>query len=412
MKRRSTGRARIAESLPCVLATLAAVASRPAAAIEDEDLDLYAAQTFVSDSNVFRVPEIAFAAPGAADPGDRYRHSAIGATLDLPVGEQRVTGNFELSRDRYDDFSEIDHDGHRGDLAWIWQVGRRADGQLAHRDESVRGSFSNLQGGVQTRQPNIIDARESVAEGGYLVATSFELRGAIGDRHQSNSAPELMVNDLHEDRSALMFNFIARSGNRAGLRFESWTGRMPVLQQIGGALLDNSYKQRASTVVVEWAQGEQSRVDFGFGRVARRYAEPVRDYSDWTYSLAWRWEPVARFALSALAADGITEREEVNVGFVVAERVALNPEVRVRENLSLNALWETSERQHLGDPALTAPGGAPVTETVRATGLGLHWTPTRYLRLALSWRSERRASNLLFADYDADIASLEIRASL
>ena len=412
MTRRSTGLPRIAEGLTCALATLASVAPRSAAAIEDEELDLYAAQAFVSDSNVFRAPELAFAAPGAVDRADRYRHSAIGATLDLPVGEQRVTGNFELSQDRYDDFSEIDYDGHRGDLAWIWKVGRRADGQIAHRDESVRGSFSNLQGGVQTRQPNIIDARESVAEGGYLVATGFELRAALGDRHQSNSAPELMVNDLHEDRSALMFNFIARSGNRAGLRYESWTGRLPVPQQAGGTLLDNSYRQRASTVVVEWTRGEQSRVDFGFGRVARRYAQPVRDYSDWTWSLGWRWEPVPRFAVAVLAADGIAEREEVNVGFVVAERRALSPEFRVRENLSLNALWETSERLHLGDPALMAAGGAPVTETVRATGAGLNWTPTRYLRLALTWRSERRESNLPFADYDADIASLEIRASL
>ncbi len=412
MKRRPKRGAPTAASLPCVVAAVVAVAPLPAAAVEDEELELYAAETIVSDSNVFRLPDIAFAASGASDPGDRYRHTAIGATLDLPVKAQRVTGTFELSRDRYDEFSEIDYDGHRGDLAWIWTVGRRADGQLSHRNESVRGSFSNLQGGVATRQPNIIDSRETVAEAGILVATNFELGGLIGDRRQTNSASELRVNDLDEDRSALTFSFIARSGNRAGLRFESWAGHLPVLQQAGAFAIDNSYEQRASTVVVDWTRGEQSRINLDFGRVSRRHAQASRDYSDWTYSLAWRWQPVGRFTLSTLAADGISEREEVNVGFVVAERIALYPEYSVRENLSLTALWETGERQHLGDPALFAPGGAPVTETVRATGVGLHWTPTRYLRVALSWRSERRESNLPFADYNAEIASLEVRASL
>jgi hypothetical protein len=412
VKCRPKRRAPIAPGLPLVLAALASSLPRPGAAIEDEELELYVAEMLVSDSNVFRLPDIAIAAPAAADPGDRYRHTALGAALDLPVAEQRLTGVVELTRDRYDEFPEIDYDGHRGDLAWLWQVGRRASGQLAHRDESVRGSFSNLQGGVATRQPNLIDSRETFADAAFLVAPGFELGGAVGERRQSNSAAELVVNDLDEDRSALTFSYIARSGNRAGLRFESWTGHLPVLQEIGSAAVDNSYEQRASTVVVEWSQGEQSRVDFTFGKVSRRYEQAVRDYSDWTYSLTWRWQPVARFTLATLAADGISEREEVNVGFVVAERIQVSPEFRVRENLSVTAWWETSDRQHLGDPALLAPGGAPVLETVRTTGMGVNWTPTRYLRFALAWRSERRVSNLLFADYAAEVASLEVRASL
>lgn len=412
MTRSPASAAPIAASLPCVLAALVAVMPRLAGAIEDEELELYAAETLVQDSNVLRLPEIAFAAPGAADPGDSYRHTAIGATLNLPVREQIVTGNVELTRDRYDSLSAIDYDGHRGDIAWIWKLGRRFDGRLSHRDESVRGSFSNLQGGVATRQPNIIDSRESAIEAGYLIAPNFELTGTIGDRHQSNSASELLSNDLDEDRSALLFSFIARSGNRAGLRLEGWTGRLPVLQPAGGGLVDNSYEQRASTVVVGWARGEQTRVDLDVGRISRRYVQAARDYSDWTYSLRWRWQPLARFSLSALAADGISGPEEINVGFVVAERIALYPEVRVREKVSLTAHWETSDRQHFGDPALVAPGGVAVTETVRTTGVGLNWTPTRYLRVALAWRSERRVSNLPSADYTADVASLEVRASL
>ena len=396
-------------------AAVAAMAPRPAGALWDDQIELFVARSVDRDGNPFRLSDRIDAVPILGGPvlGDWHRTTTAGVSADIRLKAQRLVGDLAIRRERYDRFTSLDHDGHDGRLAWLWRAGDRLDGQIGYGDRQIRGSFSNLQGGIQSYRPNFIETRESFADIGFRVSARFELQGSVSERRQSNSAPELTVSNAHIDSLGLTLSFVARSDNRAGIRYRSVTGRLPVLQPVNGALVDNSYEQRSTTLFVEWAPSEQSRIDLSFGHVSRGYPRSaIAGYSDWEFSAQYVWRPRDRFTLTAVVDNAISEGEEINVGFAVVERLVLMPALRVTEKIDVTAYLEQSDRKYLGFAGAQANGDPVVAAEFRVAGLTVAWRPTARLRLGIGWRAERRDSALPFADYRAGVTTFEARISL
>jgi hypothetical protein len=211
----------------------------------------------------------------------------------------------------------------------------------------------------------------------------------------------------------LTLSYLPGSGNRAGFRWQKQTGRLPVRQLVGGMLVDNSYEQHRASLLVDWTLSEQSRVDLSLGRASRSYPQSAaRNYSDWEFSAGYEWRPRAGFSLTAVAQNGVSDTEEINIGLVVVKRLALTPTLRLGDGVTLSAYVELSDRKYLGDPGLEAIDGSAVTERFHVVGLTVAWTPIPRLRLGFAWRKQRRDSTLSFANYDADVVEFEARVSL
>ncbi len=386
-----------------------------AVALWNDQLEIFAAQSISQDDNIFRLGRSVDPTPilGTTATGDRYLSTSAGVRFDVPVSAQRFIGSATVERRRHDRFSNLDLDGHVAEVAWLWQVGRRFDGRVGYSNEYLLGSFANLQGGIQTRSPNFIRLRRTLGEAGIQLATNWELRGSLAERQHSNSAPEFQVSDARIDEADLTLNFTSRSGNSIGLSVQSESGWLPRRQLVGGVLVDNSYEQRSAATVLDWRITEPSRVNVRVGRVSRSYRDVYeRDFSGWTLDAEYDWRPTTRFSMTALAERNISASEEVNIGFVFVERLALRPRLRITDRFELSANIEHSEREYLGDPALQLIEGSRVTEQGRAAGLTLGWTATSLVHLSLAWRRQERDSVLQFAEYEAELLTFQVRVTL
>jgi hypothetical protein len=138
---------------------------------------------------------------------------------------------------------------------------------------------------------------------------------------------------------------------------------------------------------------------------------PQRDFDGSMYRVQYQWRPTDVLTLTAAVQRDLSTNEEVNVGFVLIEGVALYSHWDVSDKVDLSIDLEDGDRRYLGDPAFVL-GVAPArSERVRLTGVRLLYRPTRILTLDFGWRTERRSSAIAFGNYDVGIASVGARVT-
>lgn len=384
-----------------------------AVALWDDRLELFLSETVTSDDNVFRLSDDAdpTAVLGSSSKSDTYFTTSFGLNLDVPVGRQRLQANLARNSTRYDQFTELDlKDGRDAKALWLWQVGDPLDGELGYTESRVLASLANVQSGIQSSTPNFLETDRRFFKATYKLAPRWQIGGEVSRLQQSNSAAERQLSDASVDDSDLTVSYVSRADNKLGLSVRVVDGSLPNEQPIAGILVDNSYRQQNLAAVLDWTLTGHSRLTARAGRTDRSYTQlPERDFEGFTYHVTYEWRPRAKFTLTAKAQRDISTTEEVNVGFVLAEGIALYPNLMLTEKINLTAAIELFDREYLGDPGLVLETVPPRSERVRAAGLNISYQPVRPVTLQLAWRRETRSSNVEFGDYDVNIASLGVR---
>ena len=380
------------------------LAAGEALALLDDQLELSASQSAYRDDNVLRQPE------GAGAQGDSYRVTTLGLRLDAPRDRQRLQGELAVNSVRYRRFGEFDLDGHDGRATWHWRPGESHNAKLGVAHRRALASLASVQEGVQSRVPNALTTRRAYAAGEALLAARWQLSLQAARLEQSNAAAERQPNDLALDQGEAGFAYLSRAGNRLGLRARQARGELPNAQLVAGSAIDNSYRQRELAAVLDWRPGAQTRLRAHAGRVRRAYQQlPGRDFEGGTWEFSLDWTPTGKLELSALAQRGISDAEEINVNFVLAERIALQAKLRPSAVTELSAVLETSDRRTLGDAAVLL-GAAPArSERLSAAGLAAGYRPLPQVTLGFTLRREKRSDVVGVAAYEADVAGLSAR---
>lgn len=400
------------------LATAAAILvwAGDAQALAGGQLEPFVSHTVTRDDNVFRLSEQTdtAAALGTPSKSDTYRSTAAGLNFDVPAGRQRFEGGLWFNDNRYDEFTILDFTERHARATWHWHVGDALSGRLGATTDRALASLANVQGGVQLGTPNALDTRKAFVDAAWLLTPRWRLRGEATRLEQSNGVAERTVNDITSDGAGLELSRISPAGNQIGLGVQTQDATLPVLQPVGMGLVDNSYRQHRVRLVTEWTLTGRSRLSASAGRVSRRFEQlPERDHATGIFNAAFEWKPTARFTLLATAQRDISAPDEinagVNVGFVLAESIALRPSVRLSDKFTVSGALGWSDWEYLGDPGLALGTLAPRHDRVRNAALVVTYQPMRMLRLEVALRRETRSSTAEFGDYEADMASLSAR---
>ena len=112
---RSRGRLRAcAFGLGYIGVAAAAVAATPALALWDGKLTPFVEQKVTWDDNVFRL--------SSNSPGDTYTTTSLGFSFDAPVSRQRFQADYTWSATRFNEFTDLDFNGHDARALWLLQV--------------------------------------------------------------------------------------------------------------------------------------------------------------------------------------------------------------------------------------------------------------------------------------------------
>ncbi|MGE0030826.1 MAG: XrtB/PEP-CTERM-associated polysaccharide biosynthesis outer membrane protein EpsL [Steroidobacteraceae bacterium] len=409
MTRRRAGGAALAA------AVLMAARVAPAAALPDEVLELYVSQAFADDDNVFRLAPEAdpLTELGVSSRGDSYWTTAFGIKVDAPVRRQRIVAELRFDRQRYERFDVLDLDGHQGQVVWHWQAGERSNGRVGYGESLAQASLANVQGGVQSSTPNVLETRQWLGDAALALTTRWRIEGGVQRLRHENSADEFSPSDATVDSVRLGPVYVTGAGNRVGASLQHIEGRLPNPQIVAGAPVDNDYRQDGAEAFVEWRVGGRSRVTARAGRVRREFQEvPQRDFDGWTWRLGLEWQPADKLLLGATAAKEVSATEQVDVGLVRVEGLTLTAAWKPRDKIDVACTLLRADREYLGDAAI-ALGVVPArSERFKSAGVTVSYRPRPSVTLELSLRRERRDSTDPLGDFQADLAGVAIRFAL
>lgn len=387
-------------------------ACQPALAQEQDRFGFWVAQALTRDDNVFRI------APGADElvllgspsRADDYLTTSAGIRFDVPVSQQRIEGRARADFHRYDRFEELDTNARDWSLVWHWQAGERFRGRLGHAGTRNLASLANVQGGLQTSTPNVLDTHRSLFEAKFGLTPRWRLTGGVSRHEDDNSAAEFAPSDATIDEYRAGVEYESRAANRWGLVLRRAYGDLPNPQVVGGLPVDNSYRHDGVEAFLEWVPRGHTRITLRTGPVRRAYDEfPGRDLDDWTWNAAVDWVPADQWQFTAAAGRDVSPWEQVNVGLVMAEGVRLSATWKPVDKLDLTLRWSGADREYLGEAA-TAQGLTPVRrERVHSVGAQLDWRPVNRVTLEFSARYERRSSPIPLGDFRAAVAGVRVR---
>lgn len=405
-------RVAVAVAVASLLGTTAATAENPP---PGDEFGWFVSGALTGDDNVFRVADDAPApAVGGSQRSDVSLVSSAGIHFDLPVSAQRVVGQFTFGDHRYNRFDELNHDSYSGRLGFLWQAGSQVDGQVVARQEYMLTSLANVQAGAQSSTPNFLRTREALAEAGYGLESSWQLRGAISRLEHHNSSQQFFISDSRRDAGELTLAYVTGSKNRIGVTARVEDGKLDNPQTIAGIPVSNSYEQRRAFGLLDWSPTEQSQLRLRGGRVQREYDEiSQRDYSTWSYNASYEWRPRDAVTLTAIVQRDISDSEQVDVGLVVMRSILLQPALQLSQKVRLALNLEDGRRAYRGNVTDAVGNVAPVLhEHIRLVEAAMFAQVTQKVRLALNLRREQRDSDRVLSDYVAKVASFEIRIGL
>lgn len=383
--------------------------SLPAAkafALWDDKLTLLAEEKATHDDNVFRISkDVDPATIGASSRGDTYRTTSLGLNLDVPASRQRFQAGYTWNATRYNQFTDLDSDGHDARATWLWQLGNDASGQLGYTETFALASFAF----IQSATPDPLRTRQAFFNAAHLVTPRWRLQAGVRGLEQTNGDPERQKFDVNVRYTDVTVSYVTPANTSVGLSGRTEDGRFPNPPSPGSSV-DNAYRQDSVGIVADWTMTGVSHVSARVDRVRRRYAQvPQQDFDGVTARAQYDWKPTGKFSLAAVAQRDIYPYLDIGSSFVLVKGITLRPTLSLTEKIDVSGVFDYSIRDYLGNPGLASGTSPNRTDRVRSAAATVSYRPARTITLLMSAQREARSSNVAFVDYAVNVRSIAAR---
>jgi exopolysaccharide biosynthesis operon protein EpsL len=380
----------------------------PALALWDGKVTPFVEEKVTGDDNVFRLsknvdPESAI---GSTSTGDVYRTTSLGINLDAPLSRQRFQAGYTWNATRFENFTDLDFNGHDAKAVWLWQVGNDFSGQIGYTENFALAPFQYTQSSI----PDPLKSRQAFLNGAYLVTPRWrvQLGGAAFD--QTNGDPTFQPNDIKISSGDATFSYVTPANTSVGIGGRVEEGRYPNRQFAPGSPFDDSYRQASAGIVTDWTVTGVSHVTARASRVSRRYPNtPQSDFDGYTAVAEYDWKVTGKLSLAGVIRRDISPFQDIQSSFVLVKGITVRPTLSVTSKIDLSGVLDYSTWYYLGDPGLVTGGTQGRVDRVRSLGAALSYKPIESITLQLSAQHESRSSNLDTADYTVNVASLAAR---
>jgi exopolysaccharide biosynthesis operon protein EpsL len=389
------------------LAAIAGGASLPAGAATGDVLTPFLNYSVSYDDNLLRLhdADMAQALIGTDQLADVSRRAQGGVLVQKRIGQQLLSANLGASKTSYSRFSELDYTGRDLLAQWHWQLGSHLEGNLGASDAQELTpfiDFHRLERNLRTKRREYFDAA-------WRLHPRWRLRSGVARYRLGYDLAAQQVGDRTEGALEFGLDYLAPSHSTFGLQLRHVQGDFPHRQQVGAALIDNSYAQNELKANVDWRVSAKSRLQFLGGHVQRTYnGFPGRDFSGFNARAVASWDPTAKTGVLVNVWRETNAYLDVTTTSTVNSGVSAALNWKPTDKLLVDAMLKHERRAFSGaDAALLGSGGAR-SDNFRYASLGLGYQPVSKILVKLSLFRDQRASRLPLNGYRATGAMLTV----
>ncbi|WP_198007277.1 outer membrane beta-barrel protein [Nitrococcus mobilis] len=333
---------------------------------------------------------------GTTDTGDFITRAGGGLQMTWPIGLQMLHFDGWIERNKYQNFTSLDHTAFDANLGWDWEIGRLWSGTVEtgySRGIASFQEFRALDKNVTTRQVTSADAGLRFLPdwewvlGAHRRSTSFDKRSDL-DRVESTGFTEVHYN------SAV--------NTRMGLRAEITRGDLNRDERLAdGTVLGNDYIETQYSVVLGVEGSEElSYLTGRFGFTQRKFDDrPERDFSGPTAHLSYLWKVTANTGLRLSAWRELQAQNNEIANYLISQGYSLEPIWQATVKIRVRGHYSFQNRDYQGRET---PGNlnAGREDDLHTIGLGIDYQALPNLYLSLEAKHQSRDSNREIRNFD------------
>jgi glycosyltransferase involved in cell wall biosynthesis len=394
-----------------------AVAAPDEMALEQrtDNLTFFAANDFLYDNNIYRVPSSftdLSTLPGIGPNPSRadYIDSITGGMaaewllasrqsldLDLKVDDNRYLRNTDLNN-----VSSNDH------LAWNWGLGSVLSGEVGGDYSRTLASFVNT--AVYSR--DVVNKTDYFASMRYQVGPRWGLFGGILGQEYKLTEPELSYNNSSSKAVDVGADFLTVAANRVGFDYRYTDNHSPNASFANGVPVSSDYREDRARVLAVYSLSGKTSIDGTVGYVKRSYpSAAIGDFEGVIWRITLNWQPTPKTQLLASTWQQLTAEATAQTDYYVSRGVTLSPIWTVSEKVALSFILSRETQDYRGTNPVNVNPIPNLTEqrqdTVTAETANITYTPVKALILSLNAGYQTRASNeeqFGYNDFRADLS--------
>jgi hypothetical protein len=375
-------------------------------AVQDEPAtnDLYIADVFTYDDNLYRLPsyfDIAAVAGPSAKREDSFNTVSIGGDTHWFSYNQSVVANFRADENRFSHNASLNNVSGKGNLEWDWRLEANWSGQAGVSYYRGLANFANT--GYYAR--DVVEREDYFGTIRYQVGSHWALYGGVIGANTSQTAIAEQLYDFHSKAGNAGIEFGSLSGNIISWEYRYTDANFPQDFVLNGAPFNSNYREDTTRILLKYAFTVATELDVSAGYLKRDYPESeFASFSGDIWRAALQWQPTEKLQWVLTGWRQLTAYVDAESDYFVSNGASIAPAWTATEalTLSLGISRESHDYINSSPSVITFVSRHDRLTTEQAR---LVYTPTDSLAFNLTYRHDKHDSNQPRYQYNDTLAT-------
>lgn len=382
-----------------------ALLCQTAVAMQGDVFQPYLGYAWSYDSNLFRLPETQ---TFLSKTSDSFRRAEGGILIDKYYSRQHVTGNFNLSRTNFSEFTNLDNDAKDAQANWAWQFGNHLEGNLgATYSQALTPNTQLIPGerSIRNQDREFLDAK-------WRFHPSWSLHGAISHLKLSYDLERQKIGDRSEGARELGLDYLPSSNSSVGVVVRRIRGTYPTQQQVGFFLIDNSYDQNEYQGKVDWQVTGKTHLQMVGGWVERKHDFlPSRDTSNPSFRIIGSQQATGKIDVTMNLWREISPADDLTASYTLNKGASLGATWDAVAKVRVEGLIKYENRDYSNATAFNPASSSPRVDISHFASLSVTWFALQNLQLSTSLFRDNLGSSNPQNGYEANGMSISVRST-
>ncbi len=388
---------------------LVACMAPSAQADADDTFNVYLAEGYQQDSNLFR--------QSANQQSDSILTTSATLAFSKPLAQQRFSLDASLIDYRYSKNDYLDYRATNYNGAWNWALTHRLTGVLSFSQVEAQTSFVDYSQGAQLTRPIVRRTNVNHFGAEWQVMGGWRLLGGLTNNQQSNSSTFTAQNSYELNSWELGAKYVWPSGNYLQLLRREGSGEYKDRALVGfdvvpapfNSQFDTGFTQTDTEARLYVPLTGKSSLDGRVMHQTRKHDHfSQRDYSVNIGRVDYTWRATGNISLATGLRREVAAYQTPISSYYVADGFNIQPAWQISPKVVARFNYDWQRRKYEGALVTGQPEWRDTLQTARVS---VDWAPVRWATLSTGYQRDTRSSTRVNSDFKANILSLNVRLS-
>jgi exopolysaccharide biosynthesis operon protein EpsL len=357
-----------------------------------DTFDVFAADQFDYDTNLFRLPNSADVATLVGPNATRADHiniTSVGLDAQWVTGQQVIDVDLLAADNRFARNTDLDNISGNDKVIWNWRLGPALSGEVGATYYSGLASFVNAD--VYTK--NTIQSTAYFGSGRYQIGPHWAVYGGAQESRVDLSAAASRVNDNKDDVGDVGIEYVTSAATTLGLEYRDTDVTFANHTVVNGTVENLDYHEDLARILFTYTPTDKTTIFTDTGFLKRTYnSGTFPSYSGDVWHVTIDWKPTEKTLLAVDAWRKLQAYLTAESDHFVSTGASIGPVFEASEKVILDGELSWEDQKYVG---LIPSVAGPLQRQDHVTGAqaNLTYKPITEIILKLSYRHEIRSSD-------------------